>query len=123
MTTLQKLLKGNGAFSATSGAALLFGAPWLNDSLGVHTWLLVVVGVGLLAYGIQIARLARPATAVVAAKTATMMDLGWVVVAVVLLVAVPQVMTTTGRVALALATAVVAALAAGQAATLRRLAG
>ena len=121
MESLQRLLKGNGAFSAASGVVLLFGAPWLDGAFGLPAWLLASVGLGLVAYGVQIVLLAKPATALPGGKFATAMDLGWVAGAVVILIAFPTAMTTAGRVALSLATLVVAALAAGQATTLRKL--
>ncbi len=121
VNTLQTLLKSNGAFSAGSGALLLLGAPWLDNTFGLEAWLLAFVGVSLLAYGVQIGRLAKPSRAVAGGKLATTMDLGWVVGATVVLVAFPNAMTAAGRIALLLATLVVAGLAAGQATALRKL--
>ena len=122
MERLQKLLKGNGTFSAGSGLILLAGSPWLDATFGLQAWLLAVVGVGLIAYGIQIFRMASPASAIAGGKFATAMDLGWVLGAVLILLAFPTAMTAAGRVALLLATLVVAGLAAGQATALRRVA-
>lgn len=122
MNTLQNLLKGNGAFSATSGLALLAGSPWLDESFGVAAWLLAIVGIGLIGYGIQITLLAQPSRAKAGGKLATAMDVVWVIGAGVILIAFPTAMTAAGRVALVGASLVVAGLAAGQAAALRKLA-
>lgn len=121
METLQKLLKGNGAFSAANGAVLLFGALWLDGAFGLHAWLLAIVGLGLIGYGILLARLANPEHAISGGKFATAMDFAWVVGAAVILLAFPTAMTTVGRVILLAMTVVVAALATEQTMALRRL--
>lgn len=121
MDKLQKLLRGNGTFSAGSGLILLAGSPWLDVTFGLQTWLLAVVGVGLIAYGIQIFQMANATSAIAGGKFATAMDLGWVIGAALILLAFPTAMTAAGRVVLLIATLVVAALAAGQATALRRV--
>lgn len=121
MKTLQNLLKGNGAFSAGSGALLLVGSPWLDSAFGLETWLLAATGIVLVAYGAQIAQLSRPDRAVAGGKFATAMDLGWVFGGAVILIGFPTALTTAGRVALLLATIAVAGFAAGQFRALRRL--
>ena len=123
MKTLQNLLKGNGAFSAGSGALLLVGSPWLDSSFGLEAWLLAVTGVALIGYGTQLAQLSKSDSAVTGGKFATIMDLGWVIGSAVILVGFPTAMTTAGRVTLLLATLAVAGFAAGQIQSLRRLSG
>ena len=121
MKTLQNLLKGNGAFSAVSGAFLLLGSPVLDEAFGLDTWLLIVSGLGLIGYGVQIAQMGRAADATPGGRFATAMDLAWVAGAAVILIAFPTAMTTAGRLALLLATLAVAGFAIGQTMALRRL--
>lgn len=121
LESLQKLLRGNGAFSVASGVVLLAGSPWLDAAFGVDGWLLAVVGAALIGYGIQITQLAKPERAVAGGRFATAMDLAWVAGAAVMLVVFPSAMTAVGRLVLLLATLVVAGLAVGQAGALRRL--
>ena len=122
MNTLRNLLKGNGAFSATSGMLLLLGSPLLDGAFGLNAWLLAVSGAALIGYGIQLAQLATADDATPGGKFATVMDIAWVAGAAVILVGFPTAMTTAGRIALLVATLAVAGFAVGQMRALRRLA-
>ncbi len=121
MKALRSRLRGNGTFSAMSGAVLTAGAAGFDSAFGLDAWLLLLVGIALAAYGVQIFLLARADDVRPAARFATAMDIAWVVSAAVVVIAFPTVMTATGRVTLVLVSLVVAGLAAGQARALHGL--
>jgi hypothetical protein len=111
----------NALFSAISGVTLSVGALPLSGSIGIASWILAVVGVGLVGFaGLLVwlladaRRLARGAPFVVAA------DVAWVLAAAVLLVGIPNLLTPAGQVGLAAVSVVVAVLAAAQTVGLRR---
>lgn len=57
---LRRALQANALFSALSGAALILATGWLSDHLGLQrTWLLPVLGVGLLGFAGSLLLIAR----------------------------------------------------------------
>lgn len=114
-----KLVRANAVFSGTSGGLLLAGAWFWDEALGVGSWLLALVGIGLIGYALQLwigSRVAATSTARVAAA----MDAAWVIGAAVLLIGFPGALTDSGRLALAAVSSIVLLFAIAQAAAVRR---
>lgn len=79
-TLLAKVLTANGAFSLGSGAVAVVASRSLGDRMGLGSWWLIAVGLGLCAYGVELLVAARRAAWVVtAARLALIADLAWVV--------------------------------------------
>ena len=81
---LRAVLREIALFSMFCGAALAVGAGRLDTWLGINTWLLVAIGVGLVLYGDAVwlgAR--RETTLVLTGQAAIVGDLGWVISSVV----------------------------------------
>ena len=113
----------NGLYSAVSGAILVVSSRTLDTTLGLDSWFLVVAGLGLIGYGVLIAELGRREDPVPGALIATIMDLAWLVAAIVVLVAFSNALTTSGRYALIAVSIPVAVFAAVQLRQLRSAAG
>ena len=90
----------NGLYSAVSGALLLAASRTLDTTLGLESWFLIVAGISLLGYGVLIAELGRREDPIPGARFATALDLAWLIAAVVVLIAFPNALTTSGRYAL-----------------------
>lgn len=56
---LTRVLLANAGFSAVTGVILAVGAIPLSRWLGIPTWLIVAVGVGLLAFSLGVAVVGR----------------------------------------------------------------
>ena len=121
--SLGMTLAWNGLYSAVTGAVLLISFRTLDATLGVESWFLVVAGVLLIGYGVLIAEFGRREDPVPAARFATVMDIAWVVAAVVTLIGFPNALTNSGRWALIAASIPVAIFALVQLWQLRSDAG
>ena len=119
MNDLRKLLRANGVFSAASGLALVGGAPVANDALGLEAWLLAACGLILVGYGAGLWTAARASDPVPGGRLASLLDAGWVLGALVILIGFPSAMTPTGRLLLLVVSALVAGFAVLQIRTLR----
>ena len=120
--SLTTSMRANAVFSAISGVAAIGLAVFADRGLGLEPWLLGVLGIGLVVYGIQLTIWVRSARLTVpGARIATAADAAWVVTAAVILTAYPSAMDTTGRIVLAVVSLVVADFAIMQALGLRRL--
>jgi hypothetical protein len=118
---LRFALRLDAAVTAASGVAYLAGFALLDGVLGVPQALLIAVGAFLLAYAAFVARLAgaaRPNRAAVIAVIAA--NAAWALDSVLLLAADGFSPTLAGQIAIGVQAAGVAALAALQAAGLRR---
>jgi hypothetical protein len=111
----------NALFSASSGVVLGVGAPLFSETIGLQTWILVTIGVGLVGFAGLLLwlladgdRLARGAPFVILA------DVAWVLAAVVVLAGIPSLLAPAGQVGLAAVNVVVAVLATAQTVGLRR---
>jgi uncharacterized protein YndB with AHSA1/START domain len=119
--TLASAVSVNAVFSAGSGLVLLVGAPILAGPFGVDGWLLAGLGGGLLVFaGLLIWLLAKPPRLAAAAWWVLGADLAWIGGAVALLAIAPNILTASGRVALAAVTVVVVVIVVGQLVGLRR---
>lgn len=122
---LVRALTANAAFSGLTGIALVAAAGPAGGWLGVaETWILRLLGVGLLAFGaglLLLARSERPARGLVLAASAS--DFAWVAGSAVLLLGFPDLLTPAGNGAVAAVALVVAGLGAAQVAGLRRREG
>ena len=123
MERLSLVLKGNAAFSALSGALLLGGSGAWEATLGLDTWFLAGAGIALTSYGGLLLWLAGRPDVAAGARFATIMDVGWVLGASLVLLGFPTAMTATGRVALLAVSLVVLGFAEGQFFALRRARG
>jgi hypothetical protein len=112
----------NAVTSATTGTALLVGAPWLDSLLGAAAWVLAALGLGLVLFAAGIvAALARPTRLRPVARLVVAADVGWMIAAGVLVVA--DVLTPLGDVLLAVVSVAVAGFAVSQTIGLRRAEG
>jgi ribosome-associated toxin RatA of RatAB toxin-antitoxin module len=112
----------NALFSAASGVLLLVGGFAFNSWLGVDAWLLMGVGGGLILFaGLLLWLLSQPRHLAAGARLVVAADAAWVAGAVLLLAWLPSALSPAGRMALAVVTAIVAAVAAAQLVGLRRL--
>ena len=118
MKVLTNTLVVNAGSSATSGAALVVGAGPLSAWLGIPTPASVVVGVGLLLFAIDVARISRnPQRNRVVRVIAA--DVTWVIAAAIVIFGFPGSMSTEGRWALGIVTVAVATYAVLQTIGLR----
>lgn len=114
-------MTGNAVFSALTGLVVAFGSGRLDDWLGVDARLLVLLGVGLVVYALDLVWSTRsPDRLAIGGRVAVAADAGWVVGAVAL-VAATDVLTPSGETDLVVVTLVVAGLAVAQWIGLRRL--
>jgi hypothetical protein len=100
---LTATLAANAAFSGLSGVVLTFAAVPLADWLGIPIWVSVVIGLGLLAFSVQVAATTR-SPQVGAVRLVIAGDLAWVVSAIGLIVWFPESMSDEGIFALGLVT-------------------
>lgn len=104
---LRGALVANAGFSAISGAVLIVASVPLAEVLEVPTWLLIVIGAGLIPFALVVLRTARrPEPSDVRAVIAA--DVGWVVVAIGVLIVAGSAMAPTAVVALSVVTVIVA---------------
>ena len=116
---LTRALLANAVFSLLSGATLIAGGWWLADGFGVPFWVLLVVGAGLIPFGVGVAMAGRsPSPDQV--RGIIVADLAWVIGAVVLLLGFPSAMSDAGRTTLAAVTALVGVFASLQTIGARR---
>lgn len=104
---IRSILAANAAFSVASGGVLAIGGFWLETRLGPPGWSLTAVGVGVFIFGCLMRRGLR------AAPRATITwvlpaDVGWVLGVTALVSLAPSLFTTSGMVATAAVTSVVA---------------
>lgn len=121
---LRNTLVGNSVFSFLSGVASLLFSKAIANFLGLSaSWIILVLGVGLILYGTEIYLAARrePIHTGVA-RFAVYADLAWVVGSAVLLFANLVPFTTAGKWAIAIIADVVLVFALLQYIGLRRLA-
>jgi hypothetical protein len=117
---LKPTLTANAASSAITGVALVAGAAPLSGWLGIPAWLSIVVGAGLLAFAVGVARVARnPLPSGVRQVIAA--DVAWVIGAAAVIVGFPGSMSTAGLWALGIVTVAVADFAILQTLGLRRM--
>lgn len=117
---MRRALRSNGAYCVASGTAVAALATSIDERVGLDAWLLAAVGISLVGYGIFVMwAVGQPKLFVPTAQMAIAGDLGWIVMAVVVIGA--GWMTTTGNVVLALLTVVVAGFAIVQQSLYRRL--
>jgi uncharacterized protein YndB with AHSA1/START domain len=120
-SALTSAVSVNAVFSAVSGLVLVAGAPTMSGWFAVDGRLLTGIGAGLIGFAALLGRLlAEPRRLAPGAWWVLTADIGWVVGALVLLVAFPTVLSSGGRITLAAASVVVAAIASGQFIGLRR---
>ncbi len=116
---LRSALVANAGFSALSGAVLVVASVPLAEVLEVPAWLLIVIGAGLIPFALGVLRTARtPEPSDVRAIIAA--DVGWVVVAIGVVILAGSAMATTAVVALCVVTVIVADFALLQYVGLRR---
>lgn len=122
---LVRALAANAAFSGISGLGLLVAAEPAGGWLGVsETWILRLLGAGLIGFGaglLLLARSGRPPRGLVLAASAS--DFAWVVGSAVLLLAFPGHLTAAGAGAVGAVALVVGALGSAQLVGLRRRRG
>lgn len=117
---LPTTLIANAASSAMTGVALVAGAAPLSGWLGIPAWLSIAVGIGLLAFAVSVAFVARNPRPT-AVRQVIAADVAWVVGAAVVIVGFPGSMSTAGLWALGIVTVAVADFAIFQTAGLRRM--
>ncbi len=121
-TLLERALTANAWFSRISGVVLAVLSPWLADLAGVETWVLVVLGLGLIAYSLWLgAAAARRPINTTEAVIAIAADDVWVAAAAVIIFFLPDALTTGGRWALGAISLVVAGIGVAQAVGLAQM--
>lgn len=113
---VRRTLGANAAFSSTSGLSLLLLAGSLAPLLGVRpSWILQLIGGGLVFFALGVAAVARRSPIRRAwVVTISMMDLGWVLGTVGLALSWPEVMSRAGWIAAALVALIVMLFATRQ---------
>ena len=119
MNLLNGTLILNAATSAAIGAALAIGAIPISDWLGIPTPVSLALGIGLVAFGALVLKVARDARRQLVLEVIAA-DLAWVVGAGVVIFGFPDSMSTAGRWSLGVVTVAVAVFATLQATGLRR---
>lgn len=117
--TLTRTLVLNAGFSGLSGALLLGAAPPLAPWLGTPLWLTRGLGVGLVAFAVAVALVARHPRRL-RVRQVIAADAAWVAGALAVILGFPNAMTTAGLWALGIATLAVADFAVFQMIGLRR---
>lgn len=97
-TLLRRALAANGIFSLVSGASLAAGSYLIGPEMGIEpAWILIVVGLGLIAFGLGLLRNAgRKIPDLTEARAAVIGDVGWVLGSSVLLVFDPLDLSAAG---------------------------
>lgn len=117
---LIKSLRANAVFSATMGSALLLASVPLSSWLGIETWISIGLGLGLIGFsGILVALAREPRPSLV--RIVVLADVAWVVGAVIVIAAFPDLMSTAGFWALGVVSVIVVDLAVAQFVGLRRV--
>jgi hypothetical protein len=121
--SLTTALRVNAAFSALSGIAALVLGAMFDEPLGLARRVMVVIGLGLVLYGLQLGIGTRdPERRTAVGRFAVAADTAWVAGAAFVLLFTPDILDGAGRVVLLVATLVVAELAMTQYLGLRRIA-
>jgi hypothetical protein len=121
---LKNALFGNSAFSVISGVVCLLFSGAIASFLGLSApWIILVLGVGLVVYGVEIflAARAEPVNRSIA-TFAVYADLAWVLGSAILIFANLIPLTTGGKWAIAIVADIVLVFAILQYVGLRRLA-
>ena len=96
---LRRTLAANAAFSAASGLAMIgFYGP-LDRFMGLGlSWLLIVIGVGLLGFtGLIVFNLRRPQLSRAEAWLTVASDVAWVAASAIIVFGFPDLLSTGGR--------------------------
>ena len=109
--SLRRAILGNGLFSTIAGAATALWARQLARFMEIPSWILYVVGLGTLAFGVALIAASRaPQVSRKGAALTIFADVTWVVAALVV-VAIPGSMTAGGKLVYGLVSVVVAVFA------------
>ena len=109
-----RLLRGNGNYSLASGVTAIGAGPFASPALGLAAWVPIVIGTGLVIYGLGLRSAARGAALPAAVRFATVMDCLWLIGALVILLAFPDSLSGAGRILLGAVSIPVAGFAIGQ---------
>ena len=108
-TLLEKALNANAWFSRISGIALAVLSPWLAEFAGIDTWVVLIVGLGLIAYSLWLGSAASRRPIVRSeALTAIVGDDLWVMAAAAIIFFTDWI-TTDAKIVLGVLSAIVAA--------------
>jgi hypothetical protein len=107
-------LQADGALCATMGVGLLAGAAPVADFTGLPLAVPVVLGVGLIPYGVGLIALARRRATRGSLLTIAALNLAWVIASALLLLTGAASLTTGGSWAVGIIALIVADLAALQ---------
>lgn len=117
---LRWVLRGNAFFCAACGAEALIGGQGLAAWLGIPAIMMVVLGVGLVGYGLILWRLGgAPSPAVV--RVVTWLDVAWIVGSMVLLFVPILPLTDAGKIVIDVVALITAGFAIAQYMGLRRM--
>jgi len=120
---LRWALTGNGLFSITSGLITAAFASQLSNLMGANSVALVLVGVGVVGFGVvTLINARRQPINLAEAKLTIFADVSWVLGAAVIIL-IPGLMTTSGKLLLIGVSIVVGAFAAIQIIGIRRTGG
>ncbi len=117
---LRRVLRGNAFFCAACGVDALIGGQWLATFMGVPSVALLVLGIGLVAYGLILWRVVEiPTRAIVQFVTA--LDVAWIVGSMVLLFVPIIPLTDMGKIIIDVVALITAGFAIAQYMGLRRM--
>lgn len=98
-TLLRRALATNALFSGLSGVAMIAFSGPLDRFMGLgHSWLLIVIGTGLVGFAALIGlNLRRPNLNRTEAWLTTASDVAWVVASAIIVFGFPDVLSTGGK--------------------------
>lgn len=120
---LRGALTGNGLFSILSGLISAVFAAFLGDLMGINPVVLLLVGAGVVGFGIvTLTNARRQPINLVLAKATVVADIAWVVGAAAIIL-IPDLLTAEGRMLLGAISVAVGLFAVLQAIGIRRVRG
>lgn len=110
---LRRVLRGNALFCAACGVDALIGGQWLATLLGIPTIGMLLLGVGLVAYGLILWRVVEVPTPTIV-RVVTGLDIAWIVGSMVLLLVPILPLTDVGKIVIDVVALITAGFAIAQ---------
>lgn len=117
---VRRVLRGNALFCAACGVEALIGGQGLATWIGIPAALMVVLGVGLVAYGLVLWRLVEAPTRAIV-RFVTGLDVTWIVGSMVLLLVPILPLTDMGKIVIDVIAFITAGFAIAQYMGLRKM--
>jgi hypothetical protein len=117
---IRRVLRGNALFCAACGVDALIGGQWLATWMGIPAIIMLVLGVGLVGYGLILWRLVETPTRAIV-QFVTGLDVTWIVGSMVLLLVPILPLTDAGKIVIDVIAFITAGFAIAQYVGLRRM--